>query len=175
VNALTYKPIGVVHSPFKEPKNVPIQAAASDGAVGTIEVYPQYAEGLTDLEGFSHLILLYHFHRVNPGSLMVKPFLDDKLHGVFATRSPARPNPIGISIVQLNHIESNTLDIQDIDIIDGTPIIDIKPYVPEFDCRKTAKIGWFQDKISKLATTKDDGRFANNDVEKNSPANVKVK
>jgi tRNA (adenine37-N6)-methyltransferase len=159
VSALTYKPIGVVHSPFKEPKNVPIQAAASDGAEGTIEVYPQYAEGLTDLEGFSHLILLYHFHQVKSSSLMVKPFLDHKLHGVFATRSPARPNPIGISTVQLIHIESNTLHIQDIDIIDGTPIIDIKSYVPEFDCRKTAKIGWFHDKISKLATTKDDGRF----------------
>jgi tRNA (adenine37-N6)-methyltransferase len=159
MSTLTYKPIGVVHSQFKEPINVPIQAAASDGAVGTIEVYPQYAEGLTDLEGFSHLILLYHFHLVKAGSLMVKPFLDDKLHGVFATRSPARPNPIGISIVQLIEIKANILHIQDIDIIDGTPVIDIKPYVPELDCRKTEKIGWFNGKISKLASTKDDGRF----------------
>jgi tRNA-Thr(GGU) m(6)t(6)A37 methyltransferase TsaA len=159
MNELTYKPIGVVHSQFKEPKNVPIQAVASKGITGTIEIYPEYSEGLRDLEGFSHIILLYHFHRIKDSSLMVKPFLDDKLHGVFATRSPARPNKIGISIVQLNGIEKNILQIQDIDILDGTPLIDIKPYVPKFDCRKTAKIGWFSDKISKLETTKDDGRF----------------
>ena len=148
-----------MHSPFKEPKNVPIQAAASEGTVGTIEIYPQYAEGLKDLEGFSHIILLYHFHLVKAGSLMVKPFLDDQLHGVFATRSPSRPNPIGISIVQLTSMDKNVLYIQDVDILDGTPLIDIKPYVPEFDCRETRKIGWFKGKIGKLAATKDDGRF----------------
>jgi tRNA (adenine37-N6)-methyltransferase len=157
--ALTYKPIGVVHSPFKKPKNVPIQATASKGTTGTLEIYSEYAEGLKDLEGFSHIILLYHFHLVKGCSLMVKPFLDDALHGVFATRSPARPNPIGISIVQLARIDNNTLHIQDIDIVDGSPLIDIKPYVPDFDCRKTPKIGWFSSKISKLATTRDDGRF----------------
>jgi tRNA-Thr(GGU) m(6)t(6)A37 methyltransferase TsaA len=149
----------MVHSPFKEPKNVTIQAVAAKGITGTIEIYPEYSEGLRDLEGFSHIILLYHFHRIKDSSLMVKPFLDNKQHGVFATRSPARPNKIGISIVQLNGIENNILQIQDIDILDGTPLIDIKPYVPKFDCRKTAKIGWFSDKISKLETTKDDGRF----------------
>jgi tRNA-Thr(GGU) m(6)t(6)A37 methyltransferase TsaA len=99
MNELTYKPIGVVHSQFKEPKNVPIQAVASKGITGTIEIYPEYSEGLRDLEGFSHIILLYHFHRIKDSSLMVKPFLDNKQHGVFATRSPARPNKIGISIV----------------------------------------------------------------------------
>jgi tRNA-Thr(GGU) m(6)t(6)A37 methyltransferase TsaA len=161
VSDLVYKPIGVVHSPFKEPKNVPIQAAASNGTAGTIEIYPEYVEGLKDLEGFSHLILLYHCHLVKGYSLMVKPFLDDNLHGVFATRAPARPNPIGISTVQLNRIENNILHIQDLDILDGTPLIDIKPYIPKFDCRKNAKIGWFNGKIIKLATTKDDGRFCN--------------
>jgi tRNA (adenine37-N6)-methyltransferase len=159
VSKLTYKPIGVVHSPFKEPKNVPIQATAAKGTAGTIELYPQYVEGLNDLEGFSHIILLYHFHLITGCPLMVKPFLDDKLHGVFATRSPARPNKIGISVVHLSRIENNVLHIQDVDIIDGTPLIDIKPYVPEFDCRKNVKIGWFNGKINKLATTKDDGRF----------------
>jgi tRNA-Thr(GGU) m(6)t(6)A37 methyltransferase TsaA len=149
----------MVHSPFKEPKNVPIQAVASKGTTGTIEIYPQYVEGVKDLEGFSHIILLYHFHLIKKSSLMVKPFLDDKLHGVFATRSPARPNKIGISIVQLNGIENNILQIQDIDIIDGTPLLDIKPYVSKFDYRKTLKIGWLTGKISKLETTKDDGRF----------------
>jgi tRNA (adenine37-N6)-methyltransferase len=156
---LTYNIVGIVHSQFKEPKNVPIQAAASKGTVGTIEVYPQYVEGLRDLEGFSHIMLLYHFHLAKACSLMVKPFLDDQTHGVFATRSPSRPNPIGISIVQLNSVEGNILHIQDLDIIEGTPVIDIKPYIPTFDCRKTDKIGWFKTKIDKLATTKDDGRF----------------
>jgi tRNA (adenine37-N6)-methyltransferase len=159
LSVLTYKSIGVVHSPFKEPKNVPIQAVASKGISGTLEIYPEYAEGLQDLDGFSHLILLYHFHLVKDCSLLVKPFLDDQLHGVFATRSPARPNKIGISVVTLTKIEKNTLHIQDVDVIDGTPLIDIKPFVPEFDCRKTNKIGWFSDKISKLEITKDDGRF----------------
>ena len=159
MNALTYKPIGIVYSPFKEPKNVPIQATASKGIKGTIEIYPEYAEGLKDLESFSHIILLYHFHLIKGCSLVVKPFLDDNLHGVFATRSPARPNPVGISIVRLTDIENNTLHIQDVDIIYGTPLLDIKPFVPKFDCRKTTKIGWFSSKICKLATTKDDGRF----------------
>jgi tRNA (adenine37-N6)-methyltransferase len=149
----------VVYSPFKEPKNVPIQATAAKGITGTIEIYPEYVEGLKDLEGFSHIILLYHFHLIKGCSLMVKPFLDDTLHGVFATRSPARPNPIGISIVHLTRVEKHTLYIQDIDIVDGTPLLDIKPYIPKFDCRKTTKIGWFNGKINKLAKTRDDGRF----------------
>jgi tRNA (adenine37-N6)-methyltransferase len=155
----TYKVIGVIHSPFKEPKNVPIQAAASKGTEGTIEIYPEYAEGLTDLEGFSHIILLYHLHLARDSSLMVKPFLDDRLHGVFATRSPARPNRIGFSIVRLERIEGNILHISDLDIIDGTPLLDIKPYIPAFDCVKAEKIGWFSGKIDKLDVTRDDGRF----------------
>lgn len=159
VATLTYKPIGVVHSPFLEPRNVPIQAVAAKSVEGTIEIYSEYVEGLIDIEGFGYLILLYHFHLVKGESLMVKPFLDDNFHGVFATRSPARPNPIGISIVQLTKIENNTLHVQDIDIIDGTPLLDIKPYVPEFDIRKTDKIGWFSSKIGKLDSTRDDGRF----------------
>ena len=159
MNEVTYRPIGVVYSPFKEPKNVPIQASASKGTEGSIEVNPKYAEGLKDLEGFSHIILLYHFSLVKACSLLVKPFLDYNLHGVFATRSPARPNAIGISTVRLIRIENNILYIQDVDILDGTPLLDIKPYVPKFDCRRTTKIGWFTDKISKLKETKDDGRF----------------
>jgi tRNA (adenine37-N6)-methyltransferase len=159
VEQLTYKPIGVVHSPFKQPKNTPIQATASKGVIATVEIYPEYSEGLKDLEGFSHIILLYHFHLIKDSYLMVKPFLDDQLRGVFATRSPCRPNKIGISVVHLTGIKDNVLQIEDIDILDGTPLIDVKPYVPKFDCRKTNKIGWFSDKIDKLAATKDDGRF----------------
>jgi tRNA (adenine37-N6)-methyltransferase len=159
LNEITFKPIGVIHSPFKEPKNVPIQAAASKGTEGTIEIYPEYTQGLTDLDGFSHIILLYHLHLVRDFSLMVKPFLDDKLHGVFATRAPARPNRIGFSIVRLQRIEGNTLHVCDLDIIEGTPLLDIKPYIPAFDSVQTEKIGWFTDKIDKLDAARDDGRF----------------
>ncbi len=159
MNSITYNPIGIVHSPFKEPKGVPIQTTASKGIRGTIEVNPEYTEGLKDIEGFSHLFLLYHFSLVKRSSLTVKPFLDDKLHGVFATRSPSRPNAIGLSIVRLTRIENNILYIQDVDIVDDTPLLDIKPYVPKFDYRKTSKIGWFRGKLDKLVEAKDDGRF----------------
>jgi tRNA-Thr(GGU) m(6)t(6)A37 methyltransferase TsaA len=158
MNEIVYTPIGVVHSPFKEPKNVPIQAAASK-TKGTIELFPQYVEGLQDLEGFSHIILLCHLNLVTSRPLIVKPFLDDKLHGVFATRSPARPNPIGLSLVRLLKIEDNTLHVKGIDIVDGTPLLDIKPYIPKFDDRRAVRIGWFSTKINKVATAKDDGRF----------------
>lgn len=155
---VTYKPIGIVHSPFKEPKNVPIQAAASK-TKGTIELFPQYAEGLQDLEGFSHIILLCHLNLVTSHPLIVKPFLDDKLHGVFSTRSPARPNPIGLSLVRLLKIDGLTLHVKGIDIVDGTPLLDIKPYVPKFDNRRVSKIGWFNTKVHNVKTTTDDGRF----------------
>ncbi|MGD6852361.1 MAG: tRNA (N6-threonylcarbamoyladenosine(37)-N6)-methyltransferase TrmO [Candidatus Bathyarchaeia archaeon] len=154
----TFKAIGIVHSPYKEPKNVPIQASAST-AEGTVEVFPEYAEGLRDIEGFSHLILLCHLHLAKGSPLIVKPFLDDKTHGVFATRSPARPNNIGLSIVKLKSVEGNILHVVGLDVIDGTALLDIKPYVPEFDCRQEVKTGWFGTKISKLGSTRDDGRF----------------
>jgi tRNA-Thr(GGU) m(6)t(6)A37 methyltransferase TsaA len=161
VSKLTYEPIGIVHSPFKEPKNVPIQATASKGSVGTVEVFSQFVEGLKDLQDFSHIFLLYHFHLTTSCYLMVKPFLEDKLHGVFATRSPARPNKIGLSVVHLLRIENNILHIENVDILEGTPLIDIKPYVPKFDDRKNAKIGWFDGKLDKLNEIKDNGRFCN--------------
>jgi tRNA (adenine37-N6)-methyltransferase len=156
---ITYKSIGIIHSTFKEPKNVPIQAVVSKGTKGTIEVNSEYTKGLVDLEGFSHIILLYHFNLVKGYSLMVKPFLDQNSHGVFATRAPSRPNPIGLSIVRLKKIQNNILHIEDLDIVDNTPLIDIKPYIPQIDNRKTRKIGWFSKKLSNLPTTKDDGRF----------------
>lgn len=159
LSEFTFKAIGVIHSPFKEPKNVPIQAAASRGTEGTIEIYPQYTQGLTDLEGFSHIILLYHLHLVKDSALMVKPFLDDKLHGVFATRAPGRPNRIGFSVVRLQRIGGNVLYVCDLDIVEGTPLLDIKPYVPAFDCVQAERIGWFSSKIDKLDFTRDDGRF----------------
>jgi tRNA-Thr(GGU) m(6)t(6)A37 methyltransferase TsaA len=156
---ITYRDIGIVQSPFKEPKGTPIQPPAAQDIDGIISIYPEYMEGLKDIEGFSHIILLYHFHLVQESSLLVKPFLDMELHGVFATRSPSRPNPIGFSIVRLIKVEGNKLHIRDVDIVDGTPLLDIKPYVAEFDVRKTERTGWFEKNMYKLSTTRDDGRF----------------
>ena len=119
-------------------------------------------EGLRDVEGFSHLILVYHFHLAQEYSLLVKPFMDDGLHGVFATRAPSRPNPVGVSVVRLIKREKNVLHIQDVDVIDGTPLLDIKPFVPAFDQRETGRIGWLTEKIGKMHSSKDDGRFAKN-------------
>jgi len=159
VNEIKYKPIGVIHSPFKEPEGTPIQPAGAKGIDGTVEVFPEYAEGLKDLEGFSHIILIYYFHLSKKSSLRVKPYMDNKERGVFATRGPSRPNPIGTSTVGLARIEENILHVQDVDIIDGTPLLDIKPYVPEFDVRDVEKIGWLEKNVGKLSALKDDGRF----------------
>lgn len=160
MNEFRYKPIGVIHSPFKEPKGTPIQPSGAKGVEGKVEVFPQYAEGLKDLEGFSHIILVYHFHLSKKPSLIAKPYVDTETHGVFATRSPSRPNPIGISVVRLVRVEGNTLHVRDIDAVDGTPLLDIKPYVPAFDAKKAEKIGWLEKKVGKIPASRDDGRFA---------------
>lgn len=157
---IIFRPIGVVHSPFKEPTGTPIQPGAAQGTAGVVEILPAYQEGLQDLEGFSHLILLYHFHLARGFSLKVKPFLDDTERGLFATRAPARPNPIGLSIVRLNRIEGSKLHIQDVDIVDGTPVLDIKPYVPQFDTRTEATSGWVGKNAARLEAARDDGRFS---------------
>jgi len=159
MNEIRYEPIGIVHSPFKEPKGTPIQSVGAEGIDGTVEIFQKYVEGLKDLEGFSHIILIYHFHLSKGFSLKVKAYLDIEEHGVFATRAPSRPNSIGMSIVRLIKIEENILHVQDIDIVDGTPLLDIKPYVPEFDLRRVEKIGWLEKNVHKLPTTRDDGRF----------------
>jgi len=159
MDEVRYKPIGIIHSPFKEPRGIPIQSAVACDIKGTVEVFPEYVEGLQDIEGFSHIILIYHFHLSKRYSLRVKPYLDDKSHGVFATRAPARPNPIGLSIVRLLKIEGAKLHIRDVDIVDGTPLLDIKPYVPEFGIRGAVKIGWLEEHMDELHRAKDDGRF----------------
>ncbi len=156
---IIYKPIGVIHSPFKDIKGMPIQSAAAKGVVGTVEIKPEYAAGLKDVEGFSHIILIYHFHLCEGYSLEVKPFLDDSLHGVFATRSPRRPNPVGISIVKLVKVEGRTLYIEEVDIADSTPLLDMKPYVPEFDGREVERTGWLSKTADKVYEVKADGRF----------------
>ena len=161
MDEIKYKPIGIIHSPFKKPEGTPIQPAAAKGVGGTVEVFQEYSEGLQDLDGFSHIILVYHFHLSKKPSLRVRPYMEDKFHGVFATRAPSRPNPIGISVVRLQKIEGNVIYIQDVDIIDGTHLLDIKPYVPEFDVRSVDRIGWLEKNVHKLPKSKDDGRFYN--------------
>ena len=135
------KPIGVIHSPFINKNETPIQPTRSH-APGQVEVFTEFAEGLQDLEGFSHIILLYAFHCSSGYTLRVKPFLDDQLHGLFATRHPCRPNPIGLSVVRLLARHNNILDIEGVDMLAGAPLLDIKPYVPEFDVRTNVKTGW---------------------------------
>jgi tRNA (adenine37-N6)-methyltransferase len=159
MGVVTFKQIGVIRSPFNEPKDTPIQPTAAAGIKGSIELLPEYTQALKDLEGFSHIILLYYFHLSKEYSSLVKPFLDSALRGVFATRSPSRPNNIGLSVVQLVGIKDNVLYIEDVDIIDGTPLLDIKPYVPDFDIREVKRFGWLESNIHKLPGTKDDGRF----------------
>ena len=159
MESICFKPIGTIFTPYKEAAGTPIQAAAAVGVKGRIEILPEYQEGLQDLEGFSHLILLYVFHLSRGYALRVKPFLDDVKRGVFATRAPARPNPIGLSVVRLKRVDGTTLYISDVDMLDGTPLLDIKPFVPELDHRTGARSGWLEQNLAKLKEAKDDGRF----------------
>ena len=139
---ITLASIGIIHSPFSDPAQAPIQASRST-IKGSVEVFPQYAAGLRDLGEFSHVYLLYLINCPQGYDLSVKPFLDDQAHGVFATRYPCRPNSIGLSLVRLLHIDGNRLDIEGIDMLDGVPLLDIKPYVPDFDTRENAQTGWY--------------------------------
>ena len=161
MDLVTYKPIGVIRSPFMDPEGTPIQPSAAQGVTGTVELEQEFAAGLKDLDGFSHIVLIYHFHLSKGHSLEVKPFLDDVLRGVFATRAPRRPNAVGLSVVRLVGIDGSTLHIEDVDIVDGTPLLDIKPHVPEFDCRQTARIGWLIGRVGLASSIVADGRFAN--------------
>ena len=156
---IAYHPIGIVHSPFIELKEMPIQPTGGTSALGTVEIFPEFSDGLKDLEGFSHIILLYHLHEVRRIDLTVTPFLGSEKRGVFATRAPTRPNPIGISIVQLVRIDGNRLHLGNVDILDGTPVLDIKPYVPDFDKRETNRIGWLVGRSRNVRHTKSDGRL----------------
>ena len=156
---ISYRPIGTIHSPFTNIEGMPIQPTGASGIQGTVEVFPEFVEGLKDLEGFSHVILLYHFHRVEGAKLVVTPFMDFQPHGVFATRAPKRPNPIGLSIVRLLRIEQNILHIENVDILDGTPVLDIKPYVPEFDQPPADRVGWLEQPKGKVQSKRSDGRF----------------
>jgi tRNA-Thr(GGU) m(6)t(6)A37 methyltransferase TsaA len=137
-----YNPIGLIHSEHSIAEKTPIQPVYAKGCKGYIEVFPEFAEGLKDLDGFSHIYLLYHFHQCRQVKLTVKPFLQDIDRGIFSTRAPSRPNPIGLSVVELLDIEGNILHLNNVDILDGTPLLDIKPYTAKFDLNDVKKNGW---------------------------------
>ena len=161
-----YNPIGVIHSPFKQLVGIPIQTAFSKDGEGTVELFPQFKQGLKDLEGFSHIILIYHFHKSKGYDLLCRPFLDKVKRGLFATRAPSRPNPIGLSLVRLQGINDNVLQVSSLDVIDGTPLIDIKPYIPQFDAPKEVKVGWFEKAFRKKHPTfVSDSRFVEGETE----------
>ena len=156
---IEFTPIGIIHSPFSEPEDMPIQPTGATGVRGTVEVFEEFHPGLNDLDGFSHIILLYHFHRSQSFNLQVVPFMDSETRGLFATRAPKRPNPIGISVVRLDKIEDGLLHIQNLDILDGTPLLDIKPYVPEFDAPLEVRTGWLEKAGKTVSSQKSDDRF----------------
>ena len=141
-DVVVFQPIGIIHSPHRLAEQTPVQPIYARGCPGQAEILPSYHEGLRDLEGFSHVILLYHLHKAGPPRLIVQPFTGDRLCGVFATRHPQRPNPIGMSLVRLARVEGGILHLLDVDMLDGTPLLDIKPFVPRFDRVENARGGW---------------------------------
>ena len=156
---MEFQPIGVIHTPFEDAEGMPIQPSGAAGIRGTVEVLPEFEEGLRDLGGFSHVTLIYHFHRAEGHRLVVVPFMDSEPRGVFATRAPTRPNPIGLSTVRLVAVRRNVLEIEGVDMLDGTPLLDIKPYVPEFDGKADVRIGWLAGARGRSRAQRSDDRF----------------
>jgi tRNA (adenine37-N6)-methyltransferase len=154
-----YSPIGTIHTPWTDIAGMPIQPSGARGVPGTVEIFPEFAEGLRDIEGFSRIMLIYAFHRCSSYDLVAKPFLDTVPRGVFATRSPKRPNAIGFSCVRLAGKEGSTLNVEDVDILDGTPLLDIKPYVPAFDAYPDATCGWLEKVAGNARSVRSDERF----------------
>ena len=157
---ISYQPIGIIHTSFSNIEGMPIQPAGAANIRGTVKIFEEYSEGLKDLDGFSHIILIYHFHQAQSVKLVVTPFLDTLPHGVFSTRAPSRPNPIGLSVVRLLKVEQNILRIENVDILNDTPLLDLKPYVPEFDQHPGEHIGWLKQAKGKIENTRSDDRFA---------------
>ena len=156
---IEYREIGVIRTPHTDVSNMPIQPAGAEGVKGSVEVHPEFVEGLSDLDGFSHVLLVYHLHEVRETKLTVTPFMDTERRGVFATRAPARPNPIGISIVRLEGVRGAVLDVDGVDMLDGTPLLDIKPYVPEVDERTDVRVGWLEGARERWKEKASDDRF----------------
>ena len=157
--SIVLQPIGVVHSPFRDPRGMPIQPRFAAGVEGEAVIFEEFAAGLADLEGFSHLHLIYHLHRAGDYSLVVTPYLDDMPRGLFATRAPRRPNPLGLSVVRLLGVAGNRLALADLDVLDGTPLLDIKPFNPAIDNRTGCRVGWMTDRVDNGSGISD-GRFA---------------
>ncbi|MFZ5571840.1 MAG: tRNA (N6-threonylcarbamoyladenosine(37)-N6)-methyltransferase TrmO [Thermodesulfobacteriota bacterium] len=151
--------IGIIHSPFREIENMPIQPRGARGIEGTVHVYEPYVQGLEDLDGFSHIYLIYRFHQATKTSLLVTPFMDTRQRGVFATRSPLRPNHIGLSIVRLQRIDQGVLTVKGVDVIDGTPLLDIKPYIEKFDAVAHSTSGWMTATTEEVSKKRSDNRF----------------
>ncbi len=161
---IVYKPIGIIRTPFTEPEGMPIQSKFSE-AEGSVVLPLKYMNGLHGIVDFSHIILIYHFHKSKDVELQVKPFLSSKTMGLFSVRAPNRPNPIGISVVELLDIVSFKnevkLEVKGVDMLDETPLLDIKPYFPDFDCFRHAKSGWYEKR--EYEKTKSDSRFTQKD------------
>ena len=152
-------PIGIIHTPFQKLADMPIQPSGAQGVAGQIELNRELSAGLQDLDGFSHIFVLYRFHKATRSCLSVTPFLDSEPHGVFATRAPTRPNPIGLSVLALKGVRDNILQVENVDMLDGTPLLDIKPYVPEFDTPRVARTGWLEKVEDGSKQTRSDSRF----------------
>lgn len=153
--AIQFHPIGVIHTPHQEPVGTPIQSRFAEGVQGTVQLLPEYADALQDLDGFERLWLIYQFHRANPWKARVIPFRDTVERGLFATRAPNRPNSLGMSVVRLVAVRDCTITVEGVDMLDGSPLLDIKPYVPDFDAHPDARAGWF-DRSSSVRTHADD-------------------
>ncbi len=157
---IVIKPIGIIYTPHEDIRNMPIQPIAAEGARGRIELLPEYTRGLKDLEGFSHITLLYHFHKIRGFELEVIPFMDTEKRGIFACKAPKRPNAIGISTVKLIEIQGNIIHVEQVDMLNATPLIDIKPFYPRYDNRENTKIGWLEkNKELPLEKLRSDERF----------------
>ncbi len=152
--------IGTIYTPHDSNVGVPVQPIYANGIKGKIVLNEEYLDGISDLEGFSHITILFHLHKSNTYKLKVIPFLDDVFRGVFSTRAPKRPNAIGLSTVKLNSINGNVLEIENVDILNGTPLLDIKPYIPEFDYHEGTKLGWYANKKNNISSRTSDNRFA---------------
>jgi len=159
MDRITMRPIGLLRTPFDRPQGAPIQPSGAKGAKGRAILEPEFEPGLKDLEGFSHLILVYYFHLSRGFELEVVPFLDHEPRGLFATRAPRRPNPIGLSTVRLVKVEGQVLHLEDVDMVDGSPLLDLKPYVPEFDLRGEVRLGWLAGKTERAGEIEADDRF----------------
>ncbi len=142
MNKITINPIGIIRSPYREPKDIPIQGLFKEDVEAWVELYEKYETGLKDLDEFSHAMLIYYFHKSTEEKLISKPFLEDVEHGIFAIRSPNRPNHIGVTIVKINKIEKNRIYFSHVDMLDNTPVLDIKPLVKYFDSYEKIKSGW---------------------------------